>query len=261
MSAVLSAAEWTPKGRLGVADRRASTVSAMMVLVDRLLPRALLIENVVGFVQGETSARAAIESAFQEINRRHKTRYRMTWRVVNAADYGVAQERRRAIGIALREDAELASPYSIDSSARIVAWDAIGDLPTPDSSQYPPLGRWGRLLPAIPEGENYQWLTSRGGGPEIFGYRTRYWTFLLKLAKRRPSWTISASPGPSTGPFHWDNRHLTVRERLRLQSFPDEWSFAGDLRAQIRMAGNATPPLLAEAFGDSIYVRAYGPRP
>jgi len=108
------------------------------------------------------------------------------------------------------------------------------------------------LLKCIPEGWNYQWLTNRGGGEELFGYRTRYWHFLLKLAKSLPSWTLPASPGPAAGPFHWDNRPLTARERLRLQSFPDDWRLAGSISSQTKQAGNATPPLLAEVFGIAV---------
>jgi DNA (cytosine-5)-methyltransferase 1 len=64
----------------------------------------------------------------------------------------------------------------------------------------PTQGNYAGLLPSIPEGSNYQYLTARGGGEELFGYRTRYWSFLLKLAKDLPAWTLAASPGPSTGP-------------------------------------------------------------
>ena len=73
-------------------------------------------------------------------------------------------------------------------------------------------GGWADLLPSIPEGQNYLWHTDRGGGRPLFGYRRRFWSFLLKLSKHRPSWTLSAQPGPSTGPFHWTNRPLAVRE-------------------------------------------------
>ena len=86
-------------------------------------------------------------------------------------------------------------------------------------------GKWAGLLPTIPEGENYLFHTRLGGGRPLFGYRTRYWSFLLKLAKDEPSWTLQAHPGPATGPFHWANRPLTVQEMLRLQSSqqPGEW--------------------------------------
>ena len=76
----------------------------------------------------------------------------------------------------------------------------------------------GGLLPSIPEGENYLWHTNRGGGLQLFGWRTRYWSFLLKLAKSLPSWTIQAQPASAIGPFHWRSRKLTTREMCRLQT-------------------------------------------
>ena len=85
-------------------------------------------------------------------------------------------------------------------------------------------GKWADLLPTIPEGQNYLWHTNRGGGSQLFGWRTRYWSFLLKLAKNLPSWTIQAHPGSSIGPFHWRNRKLSVPEMCRLQTFPTAWN-------------------------------------
>jgi DNA (cytosine-5)-methyltransferase 1 len=132
----------------------------------------------------------------------------------------------------------------------ITAWDALADMPCVQWE--PRVGSWAELLPSVPEGSNYQYLTARGGGAELFGYRSRYWSFLLKLARDRPSWTLPASPGPNTGPFHWDNRPLTVRERLRLQGFPDEWQLRGSTHQQVKLSGNATPPPLAEAIGRAL---------
>ncbi|MGH8069990.1 MAG: DNA cytosine methyltransferase, partial [Candidatus Entotheonellia bacterium] len=97
------------------------------------------------------------------------------------------------------------------------AWDAIGDL---DKEDWPleleVTGKWAALLRSIPEGKNYLWHTPRGGGEPLFGWRTRYWSFLLKLSKRHPSWTIQAEPGPATGPFHWRNRMLSIEELARV---------------------------------------------
>ena len=116
------------------------------------------------------------------------------------------------------------------------------------------------LLPSIPEGSNYLHHTDRGDVLPLFGYRTRYWTFLLKLAKDQPARTLAAQPGPSTGPFHWTSRPLTVREMLRLQSFPAGWNVEGVRREQVRQVGNATPPALAEAIGRSM-MALLGARP
>ena len=76
--------------------------------------------------------------------------------------------------------------------------------------------------------------------------------FLLKLSKARPSWTLPATPEPSTGPFHWTNRLLAPVEALRLQSFPRSWKLQGSYFSQVKQAGNATPPLLVEAVARSI---------
>ena len=131
------------------------------------------------------------------------------------------------------------------------AWDAIGDLP-PSPEGLASTGRWAQLLPSIPEGQNYLFHTERGRGHPIFGWRRRYWSFLLKLAKDRPSWTIPAQPGPSTGPFHWRSRKLSVREMCRLQTIPDDVAVQGTFRSAQRQIGNAVPSLLGEVLGRAI---------
>src|SRR5262249_53513752 len=132
-------------------------------------------------------------------------------------------------------------------------WDAIGDLdPLPNGEDLEITGKWAALLPSIPEGKNYLWHTTRGGGAPLFGWRTRYWSFLLKLAKAQPAWTIPAQPGPATGPFHWNNRHLSARELCRLQTFPDDVIIAGGRRAAQKLLGNAMPSLLAEVLAREI---------
>lgn len=113
-------------------------------------------------------------------------------------------------------------------------------------------GKWADLLPTIPPGQNYLWHTDRGGGEPLFGWRRRYWSFLLKLAADQPSWTIQAQPGPATGPFHWDNRRLTTREMARLQTFPDDVQITGSLADAQRQLGNAVPSLLAEILAREI---------
>ncbi len=243
------AAQWAAPKR-GVTDVRGQTVGGMMDLVERFLPRAVLMENVSGFLAGRHNAAPIIQQRFDDINAKHGTAYSLRSWIVDAADYGVPQHRQRAIVLALRDPASLpgALPTSHSADHR-TAWDALGDS---NPSDLPPLtGKYAELLPSIPEGSNYQYLTARGGGRdvELFGYRTRYWSFLLKLAKDRPAWTLPASPGPSTGPFHWDNRHLAPSERLLLQGFPADWELTSNIRANVRLAGNATPPPLAEAMG------------
>ena len=94
----------------------------------------------------------------------------------------------------------------------------------------------------------------------LFGWRRRYWTFLLKLAKNRPSWTIQAQPGPAIGPFHWANRRLGVRELCRLQTFPDNIRIVGNRGSAQKQLGNAVPSLLAEVMGREIKRQLLGDR-
>jgi DNA (cytosine-5)-methyltransferase 1 len=253
------AAQWSGTSRIGLHDERADCLDGLLDLVDAFLPRAVLIENVTGFVQGPVAALPWVQRSLARINSCWGTRYRAETRIVDAASFGVPQHRRRAIIVALRDGESFLWPAPTHDHAPVRAWDAIGGLKVADPPQA--LGKWAGLLPSIPEGENYLWHTPRGGGRPLFGYRTRYWSFLLKLAKERPAWTLSAQPGPSTGPFHWDNRPLAAEELLRFQSLPADWVVEGSYRDQVRQIGNATPALLAEVLGRSILATLKLPSP
>ena len=208
----------------------------------------MVIENVPGFVRGRHSMLEKVQRELDEIAVRTGVKYRLSVSVLDAADFGVPQHRQRAIIVALRSGCVFEPPPIVGN--RPTAWDAIGDLALDDVPKM--TGRWATLLPSIPEGSNYLHHTDKGQGLPLFGYRTRYWSFLLKLAKDRPSWTVPAQPGPSVGPFHWDNRPLARQELLRLQSFPANWIVEGSRRDQVKQIGNATPPLLAEHVGRAI---------
>jgi DNA (cytosine-5)-methyltransferase 1 len=190
---------------------------------------------------------------------------------LNAADYGVPQLRERVIVVAHRDGHECPQPTPTHAPASSLevragfqpyrtAWDAIGDLDSTDGAALAVTGRWADLLPSIPEGHNYQWHTRKGRGRKLFPWRSKYWSFLLKLAKDQPAWTIQALPGPATGPFHWLNRRLSVRELARLQTFPDHYEFIGDYRAAHRQIGNAVPPALGELLGRWVRRSLFGDR-
>jgi len=245
------AAQWTRTGTLGVRDEQTKRcLSSLMTLVERFLPHAMMLENVPGFVRGESSALTLMRERLAAVNERCGTRYSLSTRVLNVADYGVPQIRKRAIVIALRNGMDFAWPEATHQNRRVRAWDALRTVRPKTLPK--PRGRFARLLASVPEGKNYQFFTERGAGPDLFGYRCRYWSFLLKLAKNRPAWTLPANPGPSTGPFHWESRPLSPEEVLRLQSFPRSWRLEGTYRDQIRQGGNATPPLLAEVLGKAL---------
>lgn len=249
---------WRADGSSRLADPRAKTLGAFMRVVEEAQPRVFLLENVQGINYSELDEgfRLLLRS-IEKINRRTGSAYRPAYQVLNAADYGVPQIRERLFLVAARDGAEFRFPCPTHGEAgglipSRTAWDAIGDLSEETIPDLACGGKWARLLPSIPEGSNYLWHTDRGGGLPIFGWRCRYWTFLLKLAKNRPSWTIQANPGPSCGPFHWSNRRLSTREMCRLQTFPDDAEIIGSVWSARRQVGNAVPSLLAEVLAREI---------
>lgn len=249
------AAQWTEKGMRGFADPRSDCLRAFLSLIERMMPRVVLIENVPGFASGPNSAVPLMESELSRINKLSGTSYYLQKREIDTAEFGVPQRRKRVILIARRDGEPFVWPEPTHAEP-VTAYDALARV----RISCPPVakGRWGPLLPSIPEGQNYLWHTEFGGGRPLFGYRTRFWSFLLKLAKAEPAWTLSASPGPSTGPFHWENRPLAIEEMLRLQSFPTSWKVAGAYRNQVKQIGNATPPLLGEILGRALGEQVFG---
>jgi len=270
-------------------DPRADTLAATLHLIGGTLPAVFVLENVAGIqYTGKDEGLTLILEQVRAINRAHGTRYVPVWQVCDAVAYGVPQQRSRFFLVAEREGrvfrfpppthdtpgtldlqseeegthrqpALLSGPPAVPLRAAVTAWDATGHLPPPSPDEDLRLqGRWAGLLPSIPEGENYLWHTDRRGGRPLFGWRTRYWSFLLKLAKARPAWTLQASPGPATGPFHWDNRRLSVAELAALQTFPPDLLFAGPRRVQQRLIGNAVPPLLAEVIARAVAEQFFG---
>jgi len=255
--------------RLG--DARASTLHAYIRVLEDTLPQAFLLENVDGFsYRGKDEGLRLVLDSIDRINERTGAKYTPTVHLVNAADVGVPQARRRLLIAGARDGATFTFPGAThaapgqdsDLPSHRTAWDALGDLNEPDSTtneeDLAVRGRWADLLPSIPEGHNYLWFTSEMGHTPLFGWRTRYWSFLLKLAKNRPSWTIAAQPGPGTGPFHWKNRRLSMRELCRLQTFPDDVVITGSRGAIQRQIGNAVPSLLAEVIGREIGAQILG---
>jgi DNA (cytosine-5)-methyltransferase 1 len=250
-------------------DPRAGTLSAYMRVVEEALPQAFVLENVSGLAfSGKDEGLQLLLGMISAINECARTNYQPHYKIVRAAEHGVPQLRERFILVAHREGLPFRFPeptYALPGDENIfleparTAWDALGDLPEPANlAELAMKGKWAELLPTIPEGQNYLYHTERGEGLPLFGWRRRYWTFLLKLAKSLPSWTLQAQPGPAVGPFHWKNRRLSSLELCRLQTFPDDVILAGNLAAAQRQAGNAVPSLLAEVIGRGILEQWHG---
>lgn len=264
-------AYWANGNGSGLQDPRARTLRAYIHVVKAALPEVLLLENVRGLASKNKNAGIKLlQRELKAINRCHKTNYVLQEIHLNTAAYGIPQMRERLFLVATIDGRSLELPpptHGEDDGLEPyrTAWDAIGHL---DREAWPPelnpTGQWVALLPSIPEGKNYLWHTPRSegkGSEPLFGWRSRYWSFLLKLAKNRPSWTIQASPGPATGPFHWRNRLLSRQELCKLQTFPDGYRIAGTRRSAARQIGNAVPSAIAELLGREIRRQFFGEKP
>lgn len=265
---------WVKGDALRLDDPRADTLTAYLRVLRDARPKTFLLENVYGLAyKNKDEGLRYLLQGIEQINRETGTRYQVTWKMLNAAHFGVPQIRERVFLIGSRDGIPFQFPKPTHCAADDeellaeglapyrTAWDAIGDLPhTPTDPSLTVGGKWADLLPSIPEGNNYLWHTNRGGGEPLFGWRTRYWSFMLKLSKRLPSWTIQAQPGSSIGPFHWSSRKLTADEMCRIQTFPDGLNFDCGRTDVQKMIGNAVPSLLAEVLAREIRYQLLGDR-
>ena len=237
-------------GAAGKLDQRGNLFKSYCDVVSYLQPKAFLFENVRGIL-GTNKGKdfRDIVSAFAALG------YQIEYRILDAEDYGVPQQRERMFIVGHKMNhpflypRPVYGPDSADKCPYITVSDAIKDLPFTKEDERETAfegGKYSALLHLVPPGENYLHFTAKRGYPEpIFAYRSRFSDFLYKANPDAPVKTLIASPGKYTGPLHWDNRYLTVAEYKRIQGFPDEHTFYGDRAAQIRQIGNSVCPKIA----------------
>jgi DNA (cytosine-5)-methyltransferase 1 len=246
--------------RKGLEDKRGRLFERYLEYLEVIQPKAFILEN----VRGLYSSRGGKD--FKEILELfEQTGYTIYWKIIDAANYGVPQFRQRLFLIGFRkrlkfifpeethtDEEELLNSLLNDKLPFVTVEEAIGDLA--DIVDAPPYkGKYAHLLAEIPEGMNYSYYTAERGHPNpIFEWRSKFWYFLLKIDRKKPSLTIQAQPGNNTGPFHWKNRKLAIEELKRLQTFPDWLKINKSYTIAHRMIGNAVPPLLSEVLGKAI---------
>jgi DNA (cytosine-5)-methyltransferase 1 len=265
-------------------DPDASLLDEYVRVVKEALPEAFVLENVQGLTYSVHRRQfGRLLSQLADLG------YNPQARVLIAAEYGAPQLRRRVFVIGRRDGRKLRFPPPThggiteredrshpDRLPFVTAGEALGDLALgPPEEMELVEGEFAELAAEVPPGQNYLWHTDRYGGRPVFRWRSRYWTFLLRLDPNRPATTIQAQPGPWVGPFHWENvvnpegkpraRRLRVPELLRLMTFPDSFRTLGDRRTTQRHIGNAVPPVLGKAVISSIleqlgYLEVHEPR-
>lgn len=201
---------------------------------------------------------------------RHK--YEVFCWVLNAADYGVPQTRKRAIFMGIRDD--IFAEFLDDNGISDLDADTLVPLPTtPGSSNWVTAGK---ALKDIPDwAANNEKTELRGAALERLKYikpRENAFTadippelrlnvngakisqIYRRLDKNRPAYTVTAAGGGGTHMYHWkEHRALTNRERARLQGFPDTFEFIGNYNSVRKQVGMALPPPLARAIFREAY--------
>lgn len=247
----------------GMEDENGFTVTEYFRAVEEIKPSIFFFENVHGFVY-----RPHIEALNYLKQRSDSLGYEIKYDVVNAADFGVPQTRERFICVGVKKSLPKfnyprpthGDPLSANGlEIGVLPWITCGevlsdiDFNLPEDEKMQAGSKHKDLLKLVPPGDNYLFFTQeRGHSNPIFKWRSRYWSFLLKLSPSRPSWTIQASHSNNMGPFHWKNRFLRIPEIKRIQTFGDDYKLIGSFKDQWRQVGNAVPPLLARIFAESI---------
>lgn len=246
--------------------------------VEELKPKALLIENVKNILVAKDGYVPQNVTKFLE-----DIGYEVSYAIVCASDFGVPQNRYRAIFVALRkeygkfdfatlekykkpkvtaEDA-ISDIATIEESAKTFEQGTVYELGNPESEYqksmqttdkklhnhmiYYPADNVQAMMKFVPEGGNW-----RNVPEHMFkSSRTnRYTNYLRRLKSTEPSITIDTGHNVY---FHYKfNRVPTIRESARIQSFPDSFIFTGGKGQQFRQVGNAVPPLMAEALAKAI---------
>jgi DNA (cytosine-5)-methyltransferase 1 len=246
---------WLEWKRTGL-DPNASLLQSYTRVLAEAKPRAFVLENVYALTYNNSASRPSYERLLREIG---DADYDYRAQVLNAADYGVPQARPRLFVVGVRKGERLPEhPASTHGGSwerrysgsperpHVTAGEAFDGLVTDPEPEEVMRGQYAGLLADVPPGGNYLYYTAERGHPAPrFKWRSRYWSFLLKLSPERPSPTIQAQPGPNVGPFHWENRRLRVPEIKRLFTFPDDFTLVGSRSSMQAQLGNAVPPLLA----------------
>lgn len=243
----------------GFQDKKAGfAVPEYFRAIEEIQPKAFMFENVDGFMfKTHEEAMSFVKERSEQLG------YNITYRVVNAANYGVPQTRKRFICVGLKKELgtfsfpeETHSEEGLNGKRLwVTCREAIGDYDniTEEEKKQRPGSKDYELFKLIPPGDNYLYFTEKRGYPNPkFKWKSRYWTFLLKLSPDRPSWTIQASQSNNQGPFHWQNRFLRIEEIKRIQTLDDDYILTGDTKDQWRQVGNAVPSTLAFVIAKEI---------
>lgn len=240
--------------KMGLNDARGTMFYYFAKILEELMPKMFLAENVRGLVNHDNGRTlATMLKVFSDIG------YKVQWKVLNALDYDVAQKRERIVMIGIRNDLVkqhnlkyyFPKPYGYVLTLR----DILKDTPKSDGAKYPEYKK--KVLDLVPPGGCWRDLPDdvakeyMGKSYYSGGGRTG---MARRLSWDEPCLTLTCSPAQKqTERCHpEETRPFTVREYARIQSFPDHWQFDCSTANAYKQIGNAVPINMAKAIGLSI---------
>lgn len=253
-------------GKRIIDDDRNKLYKSFVRMVGYFKPKAFVLENVPNILTiGNGIVKQSIVSDFEAL------RYKVVNKVLLASEYGVPQNRRRAVFVGLLSGTDFIYPEPT-IEAKVTSEQALSDLPEtslPDGSKYPsqPLSEYQmiirqnsrgiynhditihteqtqKIISMVPDGGNYKDL------PDEFQQTRKVHIAWTRLNSKMPSFTIDTGHRHH---FHYKyNRIPTVRESARIQSFADTFIFLGSKTSQYKQVGNAVPPLMAKAIAEQL---------
>lgn len=253
-------------GKGKVEDERNQLFKEFVRIVKVTKPKVILFENVTGLVAKKN--RPILELIFAHFE---KLGYTMDARVLSAEEFGVPERRRRAIimGV-LGGDCLFPEPTHGPRGTKklVTVGDVFKNLKASDGKAYNHDTKLASVKNAedkerllhIPEGKGIRYQEDEKNYlPKKLWYGVDWdklrenrfrQTRLQRLSLKGPSPTILTA---RTTYFHpKEPRYLTPREAAACQSFPNDFIFHGSQTAQFRQIGNAVPPILARALGDTV---------
>lgn len=244
----------------GFEDARGTLFFEMARAINEIKPKVFMGENVKGlFSHNDGKTLQTIKHIIKELG------YTLVEpRVLKAIQYQVPQKRERLILIAIRNDIAEKVSYTYPSPYKRVVTlrDALYrgllydcDVPQSEGQLYPAKKK--EIMKLVPMGGNWKDLPEdiqkeyMKGSLELEGGKTG---IARRLSLDEPSLTLTCAPAmKQTERCHpIETRPLTVREYARIQTFPDDWEFCGNIAERYKQIGNAVPVNLAYAIGRSL---------
>ncbi len=230
-------------GRTFIDDDRNKLFKEFVRFVAHVKPRMFVMENVAAMathLKGKTIVE--IVKAFENAG----VGYRVKWEVLNSANYGIAQERRRIVVVGVRKDLETDFIYPKYEEKTYTIKDVIGDLPVLESGESSDIPNHVAMKHSAQMLEKMSYVKDGGDRtdiPEEIRPKSGDIRKYIRYASNKPSVCVT---GDMRKIFHYEqNRALTSRELARIQSFPDDFVFEGASIQVQQQIGNAVPPKLA----------------